>query len=364
MAHETVSPREDPEGYRAQIGAIVDTYAIDLVVPTFEEVFYLMAGGATVGRSEAPIFAASFETLKMLHDKSRFARLVKDLGLPVAETTVCRNQEEFLEAVASHQQFFARAAFSRAGTALCTNAGPLAGETDPNSIYPSPASPWLVQPFIDGVDLCTFSVVQHGTVVAHSTYKHPKTLDSAGGIVFESVESPEALAASQIISEAVSYHGQISLDIMMAKDGTPYMIECNPRPTAGVSIMPMKTFVDSVLMPEIVGENPKVSIAPAGKRALMRGALLRDMFVNPSEMLDDLAEIFSDTDDVYFDKEDQLPGIFQVLSLAHVIDYWRSKEGSFGDKLAAGYLHDLTWDGDTSETSDTDQSNAHERRIA
>ncbi|MCR9159977.1 MAG: ATP-grasp domain-containing protein [Nannocystaceae bacterium] len=346
LSHETVSPRKNPEGYRNQIAALVDRYAIDLVVPTFEEVFYLTREGTTIGERGTPIFASSFDALKLLHDKSRFTALCRDLELPVAETIVCDSRDSFLRAIKEFDEFFARAAYSRAGTSICTNAGPLAGEVDPNEIEPTPANPWLVQPYLEGTDLCTFSVVQQGTVVAHSAYQHPKTLDSAGGIVFESVDAPKALAAAQLIAEATAYHGQISLDIMVTPDGTPHLVECNPRPTAGVSVMPMDTFVDAVLRPPIEGTNPPVDVAPAGKRAIMRGALLRDMLVDPSSIGEDLAEIFSDTDDVYFDDDDKLPGIYQVLSLSHVIQYWKSEEGGFGDKLAAGYLHDLTWDGD------------------
>ena len=291
-------------------------------------------------------FASPFETLAMLHDKSRFTKLCRDLELPVAQTLVCDSKEGFLRATKRFEQFFARASYSRAGTSICTNAGPLAGEVDPSDVSPTPANPWLVQPYLEGTDLCTFSVVQRGTVVAHSTYKHPKTLDSAGGIVFESVDAPKALAAAQLIAEATGYHGQMSLDIMVTADGTPYLVECNPRPTAGVSVMPMSTLVDAILRPPIVGTNPPVEVAPAGKRAIMRGALLRDMLVDPASIGEDLAEIFSDTDDVYFDEDDKLPAVYQVLSLSHVIQYWRSEDGEFGDKLAAGYLHDLTWDGD------------------
>lgn len=340
--HETVSPRHDPVRYVQQIDAIVDEHAIDLVLPTFEEVFYLARQGSRVGGRGASLFAASFEALERLHNKVTFVELMDRLDLPVPETVVCRTRDELGDAVHHFGHFFARAAFSRAGTSLFS--GSVSGDDNPvpDNAQPSFDAPWIVQRYVEGIDLSSFSVVRHGRVIAHSTYRHPKNLEGSGGIVFESLEDPRTLDAAQRIAAATDYHGQLSLDFLDSKAGTLYLVECNPRPTAGVAVMPPEMFVDAVVG-ERDGSEPLV--APAGIRRNIRSALLRDLIRHPSQAWSDLLEIFSDASDLYFDKRDPWPAIYQFLSLSHVVRYWHSSEGRLGAGLAESYLHDVTWNG-------------------
>ncbi|MEZ4382324.1 MAG: ATP-grasp domain-containing protein [Nannocystaceae bacterium] len=339
--HETVSPREDPEGYINQLNCIVDMYRIDLVVPAFEEVLYLAQRGLRAGEHGAEIFAPSFDNLTLLHDKGRFTRFAEELGLKVAAATICRSRPEFEAAIAEHDRYFARAVFSRAGSGVCTNTGPLAETSNEAEVQPTEASPWIVQPFLEGEEICSFSVVRNGRVVAHSTYRHPKELDGCGGIVFESLEDPRTLDAASRVAAKLGYHGQLSFDFMRTDDGQLYLIECNPRPTAGVTVMPAEIFVPAVLG-DLDGGPPVV--APEGTRRSIRSALLRDIVVNPSQWRSALEELFSDSDGVYFDSEDPLPGLYQFLSLAHVLEYRRKNEEASG-KLSTDFLHDICWDG-------------------
>ncbi|MEZ4448190.1 MAG: ATP-grasp domain-containing protein [Nannocystaceae bacterium] len=339
--HETVSPREDPEGYIAQLNMIADMYRIDLIVPTFEEVLYLAQRGLRAGGHQAQIFAPSFELLALLHDKGRFTALAADLGLKVAPPRLCRSRDEFVAAIAEHDRYFARAVLSRAGSGICTNTGPLAASSRPDAVTPTEATPWIVQPFLEGEEICSFSIVRGGHVVAHSTYRHPKALDGCGGIVFESLDEPRTLEAAQRIAAHLGYHGQLSFDFMAADDGELYLIECNPRPTAGVTVMPPEIFVPAVLG-EYDGQATRV--APAGTRRSIRSALLRDIVMNPREWRSAIEELFSDAEGVYYESDDPLPGLYQFLSLAHVLEYRRKNEDATG-KLSTDFLHDICWDG-------------------
>ena len=217
----------------------------------------------------------------------------------------------------------------------------MAGAVNIEEVDASPQNPILVQEFIDGEDLCTFMVCHHGRVAAHAAYVHPKEIEHAGGIVFESVHDASALDAAQVIAEATGYHGQLSFDFMRTASGELYLIECNPRPTAGVIVMPDDMFVEALLAPR-----PDVAIAPAGVRRMYASALLRDMVVHPSCMLEDLGYLLSDAREVYFEKDDLLPGLWQLLSYKKVLEYRRAldKEESDDTDLMAAYFYDVQFD--------------------
>ncbi|UQX11327.1 hypothetical protein [Candidatus Mycobacterium methanotrophicum] len=77
--------RSDTVGFLAELERIVGEYEIDVIIPAFEEVFYISTQIERLSRV-TKIFASPFATLARLHHKGAFARLVKHLGLPIAES--------------------------------------------------------------------------------------------------------------------------------------------------------------------------------------------------------------------------------------------------------------------------------------
>ena len=67
-------------------------------------------------------------------------------------------------------------------------------------------------------------------------------LEHAGGIVFESVVSDETLRVARKVAQATGYEGQLSLDFLRTDRGELHVIECNPRPCAGLVVMPDAMF--------------------------------------------------------------------------------------------------------------------------
>lgn len=336
----TPRPRQEPLEFLRAVQEIVRDRGIDVIIPGFEEVFYLARHRDWF---DVELFAPTFETLAMLHDKVRFLEFCRDLGIRVPRTIVVRNRDDLARAAREIGEFMARPAYSRGGLDLFTNTGPLAGSLELSDCEVSPELPWLVQEFLHGVDYCSFSVADGGRISAHSTYVHPKTIDHAGGIVFESVESPESLAIAGQIAEATSYHGHLSFDFMATEEGF-FAIECNPRPTAGVTVMPARMFADALLL----GAQGPPRVAPAGRRRKISVALIRDMVLNWKEIPSDMAELFSSAEDVYAEPGDLLPALYQLLSYAHVSAY-RKHLGTGAHKrsdLMAAYFHDICWDGE------------------
>lgn len=336
----TASPTHDTARFLSQVSDLVQKEKIDLVVPAFEEVFYLARHEAELPRSAA-YFMSRFDVLENLHDKTRFLEMARELGLRVPRSAVATSSSELRAAIKEFPAFFAKPVFSRGGVDLCTNQGPLAGAVRVEECEVSPDRPWIVQEFVEGRDVCTFSIVHRGRVTGHSAYVHPREIEHAGGIVFESVDEPECLRAAQQIAEATTYHGQLSFDFLKTSKGM-VVIECNPRPTAGVHVMSTEDFDDA-----LCDRAGRLRVAPAGVQRKYSIALLRDMVLHFGEAREDLRYLLSEAKEVVADPHDIKPAFFQALSYGHVLAYRLHHAGPSQKKrtLMAAYFEDVLWNG-------------------
>jgi predicted ATP-grasp superfamily ATP-dependent carboligase len=337
----TPAPADGASAYLDAIIQIIDEHGIELLVPCFEEVFYLARHRARLDGIVDPLFS-DFATLTRLHDKVAFTKLCSEIGLPVVPTHIAHDRAELDDARREFLNgFFSRPAFSRGGLDLFTNRGQLAGELVLADCNPTNENPWLVQPFLKGEDRCCFAIAQHGRLVAHVSYVHPQTIDGAGGISFESIDDPELVSSCRRLVEASNYHGQISLDFMRTADGL-IPIECNPRATAGVALMSTEEFAAAL------GPKPPVDpiVTPAGRRRMIGAGILREMVRHWSEIPTGLKTLAYGGKDIYASFEDPLPGLYQFFSYTHVIRYRMQRhERRERCGLMAAYFHDLRWDG-------------------
>ena len=155
------SSRNETEAFIDELERIIGETGIDVVVPAFEEAFFISTQRERLSKS-ATIFAGPFPALARLHDKAAFERLVRELGLPIPETVVATSDAELAEAIGRFDRYFGRAVFSRGGVDLLTNTGPLAGALEPAAVPPDARQPWVIQPFVEGETVCTYSTVHGG----------------------------------------------------------------------------------------------------------------------------------------------------------------------------------------------------------
>lgn len=338
----TASPLFERRAFIDDVLRIVADYAIDLIVPAFEEAFYL-AWHLDELQAETQVFVSPFETLMKLHDKAALISLAESLGVRVPQTTMVYDRPGLAKAIHALPAYFARPAFSRGGVQLLTNTGPLAQALSFEDCRPSTNNPWLVQEYVDGLDVCTFSVAHHGRIAAHSTYIHPREIEHAGGIAFESIVDDDGLAVAKSLVEATGYHGQISFDFRRTEEGL-VLIECNPRPTAGVFVMSPGTFVQALVDPR----PDRLMVAPAGVRHMYSTALIRDMLLHWREIPDDLEHLLSSARDVYAEPGDLIPALYQFLSYTHVGEYRRHAQAERHKRtdLMAAYFFDISYDGE------------------
>jgi hypothetical protein len=330
----TASPSGDPQGFAADVERIAKENDIELVLPMFEEVFYLAAQHERIS-AVTRLYAPPFRTLAQVHDKGTFQELCDRLELRTPHTVLCHSPAALREEIERFPQYFARAAFSRGGVGLLTNTGPLAGHLSPEDCKPTEANPWLVQEFVDGPMHCTYSALHGGRVASHMSYRAPRQWEHSTGIQFLSVDPTDTLPTVEKLGRELDWDGQMSLDFIETDEGL-VMIECNPRPTDGMLLMTPEGLERGLLAPE-----EEILLVPAGRREQLDFAVLAQLFKEPlreaPETIHDLAQI-PGTDR---DWHDALPRLYSFLALA------RFERLSLRERkqLFVAMSEGITWDG-------------------
>ncbi|HYU59385.1 MAG TPA: hypothetical protein VEK39_01375 [Solirubrobacterales bacterium] len=331
----TASPRGDTKQFVADVERIATENEIDVIVPAFEEAFYLATQHERMSQA-ARLYAAPFATLARLHDKAVFQALVTRLGLRTPETLVARSDDELRSQIERFPRYFARAAFSRGGVGLLTNTGPLAGHVSIDDCHPTPESPWLVQEFVDGPMLCTYTTMHAGSATAHCTYRAPRQWEHSTGIQFLSVDGTETLKVAEAIASELEYTGQMSLDFVDS-DGELYLIECNPRATDGVLLVDDRDLAEGILE-----ERRELTMVAPGDEIQLDLAVFGQIFdENPREIprsIHDLARV-RDADSRW---HDHMPTLYSFLAFAHHAKLgWRERKALF-----VAMAGDISWDGE------------------
>lgn len=337
----TPSPRFETDAFIATVSAYVREHDIDVIIPTFEEVFYLAARVADLPEG-VELYAGSFADLARLHDKASFQRLAQEAGVPIPETVVVTSPAELREAIDRFPRYFARAAFSRGGVGLLTNTGPLAGKIPVEECVPTPEQPWLVQPFVDGPMVCTYSVVVDGRVTAHTTYKAGEQWAHSTAIAFVAVDSTDTLRYTQQLVDALDpgFTGQISFDFVdHGTEAAPdyKIIECNPRPTNGVILLE----ADDVSR-AIEGAVDHTVVAVPGTERQITLAVLADAFTEPLKHLPKTLHDLLHVRDVGAGWWDDAAMLWSPATIVH------GAKISHGDRkeVLAALGDDIVWNGE------------------
>lgn len=212
---------------------IVKREAIDVLIPTCEEVLYLAAERERFA-GHCRLLTADFETLLTLHDKWRFVQRLEEIGLPVPRTSLLTSTSEVANRLAAGEgpSIVLKPVYSRfaARTVICPKQLEHASQ-----VQPTLEEPWVAQQFLEGRQISTYSIAHEGRIAAHVAYPIVITVQGGGPtVVYEPISHPESLAFVREMAAALSFTGQFGVDFIESSDGTLRAIECNPRPTGGV----------------------------------------------------------------------------------------------------------------------------------
>jgi hypothetical protein len=97
----------------------------------------------------------------------------------------------------------------------------------------------------------------------------------------------------------------------------------------------------------VEGDPAAPYLVPAGETAQIDSAIVREMFRDPKDIPKDLHHLLSGTQDVYAQKGDRLPGLYQILSYSHVFAFrhrMHVRHHKHSDLMSAQF-YDIAWDG-------------------
>lgn len=254
------APRYDAHGFQVALRMAVARYRIDLIIPTCEEIFYVAMDHAALSAQTA-LLSEPLELLVDWHHKGRFQQRAAALGLKTPRTLVISTQAELVAQLPAFPRYILKPAYSRFATRVITNCGPYAGRRSLAWCQPTPAQPWLLQEFIEGEAVCSYTILHGGRITAHTAYTTPQTAGLGAGIAFVTVDGSASLAVAATLGSS-GYHGQLALDFVRTATGDYYLLECNPRSTSGIHLIQRGRLVRALL-----DRQAPTWVEPPGRRA-------------------------------------------------------------------------------------------------
>ena len=218
-------PNLDIEKFVVDINKIIDEFRIDFIIPTCEEAFQLSKVREKINTK---VFVDDFSKMMKLHSKYDFIELCDEIGITVPLTRLVNNKMNF----AIDTKAVIKPVFSRFGNnvQVVSNKEKLVLKKDCD---------YVLQEFLEGMQICSYSIAVEGEILAHTSYKTKYVVNMGTNIFFEYEKSLESLEIARKIVRELNYTGQISFDFIKTEKGL-LPIECNPRATSGLSLIPFE----------------------------------------------------------------------------------------------------------------------------
>jgi len=238
------APVVDRARYLAELGAIVQREAVDLVVPVSEEIIHVAALHGTLP-ANCRLFSLPAAAVRAVHHKGQFIDLCRAAGVDAPET--CALDDPAAAALA------ARSGYVLKPVAACSGRGVQffeRGAALPRGRAASVHGPMIVQQRLEGDLVSSFSIARRGEVRGTVLYRGA-VMQGTVAVCFERLEVPPAI--TQWISRFVAhtaFDGFISFDLIVTADGRPYGIECNPRATSGIHFVAPRYLAAALLAPQ------------------------------------------------------------------------------------------------------------------
>lgn len=332
--HRLPPPRTDFPAFRERMrGLLADTGA-DLIIPTCEEVFWLAEAAARDGYA-ARLFAPSPERLAQLHSKASFPAFAASLGLDAPDTWLLADRDALAETPLAPGELVLKPEYSRFGREVLIAPDAAARA----SVVPTERRRWVAQRRIDGDEICAWSAVREGRIVAFAAYRPRWRHGRGAAYQFEAVDIPAVRRVAETIAAGAGMTGHLSFDIIVDGVGRAWPVECNPRAVSGLHLLDSDAALGRALMGDVECPPP-----PPGRLRHLAPAML--ILGVPAALgsgrLADLRSDWCAGRDVISRPGDRLPWLGCAMDAARF-----AAVGALGGRSAsAGATADIEWDGE------------------
>jgi hypothetical protein len=309
----------------------VHKLGIELIIPVSEEIFFLAALKEAL--APAILFAPPLDQLRMLHSKWDILNMATECNIRVPHTLRATSRQELSEALEEIPNSILKPEFSRGALEVFF---PPHHKLDIDEI--SKTRPWLVQEKLAGREISTYCVTHKGRVLIQSMYVPLYRVGHGASLYFLPIHLPNVALFVTAFARKHSLTGQFSFDIMEDSNGSITLIECNPRTTSGVHLMPPDSHWGGVFWgDEVLGVCTHTQPCTA-KFAVLLFHTLPALREKRWKVL--IADLLVARDSL-FSVDDALPVVASYLSVLEIL--WHSRAWSVSGYRA--FTHDLEWNG-------------------
>jgi hypothetical protein len=228
------SSRFDRAGCAAAVDALGDGASV--VVAAMESALHLAFAGSIQSR----LFAPDGPTGLALHNRGRFRSFLREAGIRAPSFEVAADLEDVARCAAQWGTVLVQPVCSRAGEHTVLVDPQNGRDHEPSAFGPAP---YLVQRIVTGRSESSLSVVADGRVTAHVAYIAERSAD--GTETVRAINPEPSLPAARAVARFARY-GFIGLDHLRDPDGSLWTLECNPRPTRGMPLIPAREIATSI----------------------------------------------------------------------------------------------------------------------
>jgi predicted ATP-grasp superfamily ATP-dependent carboligase len=326
--YQVTPPVTDARAYLDELLRIVVDEQVSLVVPVSEETMHAAALKARLP-SGVRMFCPDQPVLLALHDKQRFIELAEAAGLTVPRTFALTDPKA--RELSATQDFVVKPRFSCSGRGV-----QLLKKGDALPVLGEPA---VVQQFIAGQVMSTFSIAREGQVLVTAVYQG-SVMSGTVSVCFERVEHPGITRWVEAFVAARRHDGFISFDFVVDAQGTAFAIECNPRVTSGAHFVESAFIASAILQRE--GPRP----APFRQNRLSQQFYPTLTETQKSVFSPSFKKNFrflTQARDVVWDWKDPLPFLTMPLTAWRILSYAIFNKTSLGEAST----YDIEWYGET-----------------
>jgi hypothetical protein len=266
------SPRHTPERFVDDLRRITLTHAIDMIVPTCEEVFFVSRYRDRLP-SHVRVVADDFGKMREVHSKWRFLSLARNCGVEVPESVLVTSIDEARD-WAGTKPIVLKPEFSRFGVHVRLYRDGIPHDA-PSLV---PLGNWVAQAYADGREFSSYSVADQGRLLAHSVYYPSWRMSTSSSFYFEAARIDVIRRFVEKFARKICFTGQLSFDWIQHADGRVSVLECNPRATSGCHLFALDDPLPAALEGRLTESIEPSSNAPRMIGAIMLSAGLIDAF--------------------------------------------------------------------------------------